>query len=547
MGRQSLNCSATTRRKTFQKQSGGEEQLVIDTRFWIEVGIVVAAVVSMGLFYILRIQPVQQQMQQQMLQRLEEISKQKEDAEKDIEAQRKEALVSAKEEVYALRAEIERENREKRAEIGRQERRLAQKEETLEKRLETLEQRDAKLSEREIEAERLRSELHSLVERQRTELERVAELPTEEARAQVLKIVEDESRHEAARLIRDVEEEARREGERRARNIITLAIQRCAVDQASETTVSVVPLPSDDLKGRIIGREGRNIRAFETLTGVDVIIDDTPEAVVLSSFDPVRREIARLALTSLVEDGRIHPGRIEETVEKAQLEVEEKMREAGERAVLETGVTGLHPELIHLVGRMRYRMSYGQNILAHSIEVSQLCSSIAAELGANIEIARRAGLLHDLGKVYYDSDQPHALISRDLMLRYGEHEEAAHAAGAHHYDIEPETVEAIIVITADAISAARPGARREMLENYVKRLQKLETIGDAFPGVEKAYAVQAGREIRLMVRPTEVDDLAAIQLARSAAKQIEEEMASQYPGQIKVTVIRETRAVDYAK
>jgi ribonucrease Y len=280
---------------------------------------------------------------------------------------------------------------------------------------------------------------------------------------------------------------------------------------------------------------------------VDVVIDDTPEAVVVSSFDPVRREIARLALTNLIADGRIHPGRIEEMVEKASQEVEEKMREAGERAVLETGVTGLHPELIRLLGRMRYRMSYGQNILTHSIEVSTLCASIASELGANAEIARRAGLLHDLGKVYYDSDQPHALISRDLMLRYGESEEASLAAGAHHNDIEPETVEAVIVMIADTISATRPGARREMLENYVRRLQKLETIGDAFPGVEKTYAVQAGREIRLMVRPGEVDDLAAIQLAKEAAKRIEEEMASQYPGQIKVTVIRETRAVEYAK
>ena len=360
------------------------------------------------------------------------------------------------------------------------------------------------MDERETEADKLRGELTALLDRQRTELERVAGLTTDDARAQVLKAVQDETRHEAARLIRDIEEQAKHEGDRRARNIVTLAIQRSAVDQASETTVSVVPLPSDDLKGRIIGREGRNIRAFETLTGVDVIIDDTPEAVVLSAFDPVRREIARIALTNLVADGRIHPGRIEEMVQKAEGEVEENMREAGERAVLESGVSGLHPELIRLLGRMRYRMSYGQNILNHSIEVSQVSASIAAEIGANVEIARRAGLLHDLGKVDFSSDLPHALISRDTMLKYGEHEEAAHAAGAHHNDIEPETAEAVIVMTSDAISAARPGARREMLENYVKRLQRLETIGDAFPGVEKTYAVQAGREIRLMVRPGEV-------------------------------------------
>jgi ribonucrease Y len=498
------------------------------------------------LVYFRKIQSFQQT-QKETLNRLDSLTQQREDAEKDLEARRKEALVAAKEEVYRLRAEMERENREKRAEVGRLERRLAQKEEALDRRLETLEKREQSLTQRDVEAERLRGELNNLIIRQRAELEKIAALSSEEARTQVLRAVEDETRHEAARLIRDIEDEAKREGERRARNIVTLAIQRNAVEQASETTVSVVPLPSDDLKGRIIGREGRNIRAFETLTGVDVIIDDTPEAVVISCFDPVRREIARIALANLVGDGRIHPGRIEETVEKAQLEVEDKMREAGERAVLESGVTGLHPELIRLVGRMRYRMSYGQNILSHSIEVSQLAASIAAELGANVEISRRAGLLHDLGKIDFESDQPHALISRDLMLRYGEHEEAAHAAGAHHNDIEPETIEAIIIMTADAISASRPGARREMLENYVRRLQKLETIGDAFPGVEKTYAVQAGREIRLMVRPAEVDDLAAIQLARSAAKRIEEEMASQYPGQIKVTVIRETRAVDYAK
>jgi ribonuclease Y len=532
--------------RPFRKQSGGEEKLIIDTNLWIGLALMVTTWAIGGLLYSRKVQSFQQQ-QRDTARRLEELSQQREDAEKDLEARRKEALVAAKEEVYRLRAEMERENREKRAEIGRLERRLAQKEETLDRRLETLEKREQSLTEREVEADKLRGELNNLLTRQRAEVERVAGLSSEEARTQLMRAVEDETRHEAARLIRDIEEDAKREGERRARNIVTLAIQRNAVEQASETTVSVVPLPSDDLKGRIIGREGRNIRAFETLTGVDVVIDDTPEAVVLSCFDPVRREIARLALNNLVADGRIHPGRIEETVEKAQIEVEDKMREAGERAVLESGVTGLHPELIRLLGRMRYRMSYGQNILSHSIEVSQLSASIAAELGANVEIARRAGLLHDLGKVELQSDQPHALISRDLMLRYGEHEEAAHAAGAHHNDIEPETVEAIIIMTADAISAARPGARREMLESYVKRLQKLETIGDAFPGVEKTYAVQAGREIRLMVRPAEVDDLAAIQLARTAAKRIEEEMASQYPGQIKVTVIRETRAVDYAK
>ncbi|MEI6431107.1 MAG: ribonuclease Y, partial [bacterium] len=467
------------------------------------------AVVGFVLYYRYRIEP-----QQKMLQQgIAELQKSREDIERELETRRKEILVAAKEDAFRVRAEMEQEDREKRAELGRAERRLAQKEENLERRLDALNFEENALKQRGVEADRLREELTNLLVRQRTELERVALLSAEEARAQVLKSVEDESRMEAARLTRDIEEDAKREGERRARNIISLAIQRCSVEQTMQTTVSVVPLPSDDLKGRIIGREGRNIRAFETLTGVDVVIDDTPEAVVISSFDPVRREIARVALTALVEDGRIHPGRIEETVEKAQAEIEDRMREAGERAVLESGVTGLHSELIRLLGRMRYRTSYGQNILTHSIEVSQLCASIAAELGANVEIARRAGLLHDLGKVYYESDEPHALVSRDLMLRYGEHEEAAHAAGAHHHEIEPETIEAMLVIIADTISASRPGARREMLENYIRRLHKLETIGDAFPGVEKTYAVQAGREIRLLVRPGEVDDLAAIQLA----------------------------------
>ena len=516
---------------------GGERTLFESIVIVSALAVLAATLLGLNWFY----QKKHIEIQSDLRRRLDALDQQKSDADKEIEARRKEALVAAKEEAYRLRAEMERENREKRAEMGRLERRLAQREEAVERRLATMEERTVSLADREVEAERLRAELNNLVGRQRGELERIAHLPTDEARLLVLKAVEEETRHEASRLIRGIEEQAKEEGNRRARNIVAIAIQRCAVEQTTETTVSVVPLPTDDIKGRIIGREGRNIRAFETLTGVDVIIDDTPEAVVLSSFDPVRREAARIALENLVADGRIHPGRIEEMVERAQGEVEERMREAGERAVLETGVIGLHPELLHLLGRMRYRTSFGQNILSHSMEVSLLCASIAAELGANVEISRRAGLLHDLGKVDFESDQPHALISRDQMLRFGEHPEAAHAAGAHHYDIEPETVEAVIVIIADGISAARPGARREMLENYVRRLQKLEMIGDAFPGVEKTYAVQAGREIRLMVRPGEVDDVAAVELARAAAKKIEEEMASQYPGQIKVTVIRETR------
>lgn len=464
---------------------------------------------------------------------------------REAETRQKELLVEAREEAHRLRDEIELDNKEKRSELQRLERKLAQKEESLEEKLAGLDKQWEMVRAREREAEKHYQEVLELKGQQRTELQRVAGMTIDEARALLMKEVEDQSRMDAARLIHQIEEEARGEGEKRARDIVTMAIQRIAADHVSETTVSVVPLPSDDVKGRIIGREGRNIRAFETMTGVDVIIDDTPEAVVLSSFDPVRREVARLALEALVLDGRIHPGRIEETVARAQEEVDTMIKHAGERAVMESGVTGLHPEIVKLLGRMHYRTSYGQNLLDHSIEVCLIGTSIAAELGANITITKRACLLHDLGKIVPDAEGPHALLSQELMLKYGESVAAAHAAGAHHNEIPVETVEDVIVQLADTISAARPGARREMLENYVKRLQKLETIADSFPGVEKTYAVQAGREIRLMVRPEIVDDVAAHKLARDTAKRIEEEM--EFPGQIKVTVIRETRAVDYAK
>ncbi|HXG22994.1 MAG TPA: ribonuclease Y, partial [Chthonomonadales bacterium] len=459
---------------------------------------------------------------------------------------KREALIEAKDELYRLRADFERENREKRAEIQRLERRLAQKEEALERRLESVDKKERALQHEEAELQKKVGELEELKAQQKAELQRISGLTAEEAKSLFLKTIEQETRHEAAKLIRDMEEEARREGERRARNIITQAIQRCAVDQTSETTVSVVPLPSDEMKGRIIGREGRNIRAFETLTGVDLIIDDTPEAVVLSSYDPIRREIARIALTGLIIDGRIHPGRIEEMVKKAQVEVEQKIIEAGEQAVLDTGLTGIAPEIIRLLGKMKYRTSYGQNVLAHSVEVSHLCGLLAAEVGADIQVAKRAGLLHDIGKaVDYEWEGPHALIGADILRRHREHPEVIHAMEAHHYDVEPTTIEAMLVICADSISASRPGARRETLETYVKRVKKLEEIGDSFQGVEKTFAVQAGREIRLIVRPEQVDDLAAIKIARETARRIEEEM--EYPGQIKVTVIRESRAVDYAK
>ena len=503
---------------------------------------VLAALAGITLFYL---KPQRETLQKQRAEMEAERENLQLNAQTRYKEQQKELLLEAREEALRFRTEFEAEQKEKRADLQRLERKLAQKEEVLEEKLSSIEDQREVLAVQERAAQKHMEDVWDLKQQQQEALQRVAEMNTEDARQVLLKEVEDQARHDLARVVMQIEAEARAEGEKRARNIVTIAIQRIAADHVSETTVSVVPLPSDDVKGRIIGREGRNIRAFETLTGVDVIIDDTPEAVVLSSFDPVRREIARLALTALIVDGRIHPGRIEETVAKAQDEVEQSLRLAGERAVMESGVTGLHPEIIKLLGRMRYRTSYGQNLLDHSIEVCHIGASIAAELGANVIVAKRACLLHDLGKVVPDSELPHALLSQELMLRYGESPAAAHAAGAHHEEIPMDTVEDVIVQLSDAISAARPGARREMLESYVKRLQKLETIADSFPGVEKTYAVQAGREIRLMVRPEVVDDVAAHKLARDAAKKIEEEM--DYPGQIKVTVIRETRAINYAK
>ncbi len=505
------------------------------------IGFVVAALVVGGA-YIGYIRPTLRKLSDEKAQ----IKEREEELQKEIEAKRKEVLLEAKEQAFKVRQEIERENREKRAEIQRLERRLTQKEEALDRRLESLDRRERGIAEKEAEVQAALNEAKELVQKQRAELERISRLSSDEARQLLLEQIDREMERTTARIIREAEEKAKEEADRKARDIITLAIQRCAVDQATETTVSVVPLPSDDMKGRIIGREGRNIRSFETLTGVDLIIDDTPEAVVLSAFDPVRREIARIALSALIADGRIHPARIEEVVTRAQQEVENKMKEAAERAVFETGVTGLDPELIKLLGRLRYRTSYGQNVLEHSIEVAHLAGAMAAELDVNVPLAKRAGLLHDIGKaVDFEVDGPHAVIGMDILKRYHEPPDVIHAAGAHHNDIEPHSVEAVLVLAADAISASRPGARRETLESYVKRLQKLETIADSFAGVEKTYAVQAGREIRVMVKPTEIDDDGAVKLAHDTARRIEEEM--EYPGQIKVTVIRETRAVEYAK
>ncbi|MDN5294321.1 MAG: ribonucrease [Eubacteriales bacterium] len=468
------------------------------------------------------------------------------EAEKVAEAKKKEAVLEAKEEVFRLKKEAEQENRERRMEIQRLERRLLQKEEALDRKIENIEKKEEALNKKEAELERMREELARLIEQHRSELERISGLSTEEAKEILLAEVEKEVRQETAMLIKEIETQAREEADKRAKEIITQAIQRCAADHVAETTVTVVNLPNDEMKGRIIGREGRNIRTLETLTGVDLIIDDTPEAVILSGFDPIRREVARIALEKLILDGRIHPARIEEMVEKAQREVEAQIREQGEQAAFEAGVHGLHPELVRLLGRLKFRTSYGQNVLKHSIEVAQLAGLMAAELGVDVQLAKRAGLLHDIGKaVDHEVEGPHVTIGAELAKKYRESPEVIHAIAAHHGDIEPKTIEAVLVQAADAISAARPGARRETLEAYIKRLEKLEEIANSFEGVEKSYAIQAGREIRVMVKPEKVDDIAAVKLVREIAKKIEAEL--EYPGQIKVVVIREVRAVDYAK
>ncbi len=468
------------------------------------------------------------------------------DAEKKSETIKKEITLEAKEEAHRMRTDVEREVRERRAEIQRSERRLIQKEESVDRKLENIEKREESITKHENQIQEKKKELDNFMAKQIEELEKISGLTAEEAKALLLEEIEKDVRHDASLMIKDIESKAKEEADKKAKEIITGAIQRCAADHVAESTVSVVALPNDEMKGRIIGREGRNIRAIETLTGVDLIIDDTPEAVIVSGFDPVRREIARIALEKLIVDGRIHPARIEEMVEKAEKEVNAVIKEEGEQATFEVGIHNLHPELIRLLGRLKYRTSYGQNVLKHSVEVAHLAGLMAGELGLDAKLAKRAGLLHDIGKALdHEYEGTHVDIGIQVLKKYKESEAVINGMAAHHGDYEPKSLEAVLIAAADALSAARPGARRETLDAYIKRLENLEEIANTTPGVDKSFAIQAGREIRIIAKPEEMSDDDIVLLAREVSKKIESEL--EYPGQIKVNVVRETRAIDYAK
>jgi ribonuclease Y len=500
------------------------------------------AILSGGVVFLVAYTRFQQQQRTELL----EVEAKAQQRLAEIESQAKERVLEAKEDAVRIRTQADEEARETRTQAQQTQRRLHQKEENLERRIEEVGRREKAIGDRERGLDELRAELEEAARQQLRELERVASMTRQEAQNILIGQVEQDLRNEIARRVREADLAARDESERRARAIVTEAIQRVAADQTAETSVSVLPLPNEEIKGRIIGREGRNIRALQQATGIDLIIDDTPEAIVISGFDPVRREVARTALNKLIVDGRIHPARIEETVAKARQEVLQRIKEEGEAAVLEVGLQGLHPEIVRNLGILRFRTSYGQQVLSHSKEVAYLAATMAAEIGADVRIAKMAGLLHDIGKaIDHEVEGSHAVIGADLVQRHGVPAPVVHAVRAHHYDEEPHTVEAFLLIAADAISAARPGARRETLDAYIKRLEKLEQIANSFQGVQQSYAIQAGREVRILVRPEQVDDSSAQLMARDIAKRIESELS--FPGQIRVTVVRETRAIEYAK